>query len=82
MRTYSLGAMLLDRDDPLKVIGQLETPLITAREEERDGYVPNIVYTCGSMIHGGYLYIPFSTSDQITRFAMVSCDELLERLVP
>jgi predicted GH43/DUF377 family glycosyl hydrolase len=82
MRTYAIGAMLLDRDDPSRVLGQLETPLITPTEEERDGYVPNIVYTCGSMIHAGYVYIPFSTSDQITRFATVSLDELLERLVP
>ena len=51
-------------------------------EQERDGYVPNVVYTCGAMIHNGHLYIPFATSDQVTRFAYVSLARLLERLVP
>ncbi len=82
MRTYCIGAMLLDLDDPRKVIGCLDEPLLTPTESERDGYVPNVVYTCGSMIHNGNLYIPFATSDMITRFAMVSLDRLLERLVP
>lgn len=81
MRTYCIGAMLLDLKDPLKVIGQLEEPLITAAEAERDGYVPNVVYTCGAMIHNDYLYIPFSTSDHVTRFAYVSLSRLLEKLV-
>ena len=53
MRTYCIGAMLLDLDDPLKVIGVLDEPLITPTEKERDGYVPNVVYTCGAMIHNG-----------------------------
>jgi predicted GH43/DUF377 family glycosyl hydrolase len=82
MRTYCIGAMLLDLNDPLKVIGQLEEPLITANEEERDGYVPNVVYTCGAMIHNDHLYIPFSTSDHVTRFAYVSLPRLLEKLIP
>jgi predicted GH43/DUF377 family glycosyl hydrolase len=73
--------MLLDLADPLKVIGQLEEPLITATEKERDGYVPNVVYTCGAMIHDEQLYIPFSTSDHVTRFAHVSLNRLLEKLV-
>jgi predicted GH43/DUF377 family glycosyl hydrolase len=81
MRTYCISAMLLDLQNPLKVLGQLDEPLITATEEERDGYVPNVVYTCGAMIHNDYLYIPFSTSDHVTRFAYVSLDKLLERLV-
>jgi predicted GH43/DUF377 family glycosyl hydrolase len=81
MRTYCIGAMLLDLADPLKVIGQLEEPLITATEKERDGYVPNVVYTCGAMIHDEQLYIPFSTSDHVTRFAHVSLNRLLEKLV-
>jgi predicted GH43/DUF377 family glycosyl hydrolase len=66
----------------LTVIGRLEESLITANEEERDGYVPNVVYTCGAMIHNDHLYIPFSTSDHVTRFAYVSLPRLLERLVP
>ena len=82
MRTYCIGAMLLDLNDPLKVIGSLDEPLLTPTEHERDGYVPNVVYTCGSMIHNGQLYLPFATSDMITRFASVSLDRLLERLMP
>jgi predicted GH43/DUF377 family glycosyl hydrolase len=64
-----------------RLTGCLDEPLITPTERERDGYVPNVVYTCGGMIHNGYLYLPFATSDMITRFAMVSIDRLLERLV-
>jgi predicted GH43/DUF377 family glycosyl hydrolase len=81
MRTYCIGAILLDLNDPLKVIGCLEEPLITPTEKERDGYVPNVAYSCGAMIHNGKLYLPFATSDMITRIAMVSLDCLLNRLV-
>jgi predicted GH43/DUF377 family glycosyl hydrolase len=81
MRTYCIGAMLLDLNDPLKVIGCLDEPLITPTEKERDGYVPNVAYSCGAMIHNGQLYLPFATSDMITRIAMVSLDSLLNRLV-
>jgi predicted GH43/DUF377 family glycosyl hydrolase len=81
MRTYCIGAMLLDLDDPFKVIGCLDEPLITPTEKERDGYVPNVAYSCGAMIHNGQLYLPFATSDMITRFAMVSVDSLLNRLI-
>jgi predicted GH43/DUF377 family glycosyl hydrolase len=81
MRTYCIGAMLLDLDDPLKVIGSLDEPLIAPFERERDGYVPNVAYSCGAMIHNGHLYLPFATSDMITRFAMISLDSLLKRLL-
>jgi predicted GH43/DUF377 family glycosyl hydrolase len=81
MRTYCIGAMLLDRDNPHQVLGILDEPLITPGERERDGYVPNVVYTCGAMIHDRQLYIPFATSDTITRFAMVAVDRVLERLL-
>ncbi len=81
MRTYCIGAMLLDLDDPLKVIGHLDEPLIAPTEKERDGYVPNVAYSCGAMIHDGALYLPFATSDMVTRIAMVSLDSLLNRLV-
>ncbi|MFZ5831461.1 MAG: glycoside hydrolase family 130 protein [Planctomycetota bacterium] len=81
MRTYCIGAMLLDLNDPLKVIGCLNEPLIAPTERERDGYVPNVAYSCGAMIHNGQLYIPFATSDMITRFAMVSLESLLNRLI-
>ena len=81
MRTYCIGAMLLDLNDPRKVLGCLDQPLIAPTERERDGYVPNVAYTCGAMIHNGQLYLPFATSDTITRFAMVSLEALLSRLV-
>jgi predicted GH43/DUF377 family glycosyl hydrolase len=81
MRTYCIGAMLLDLNDPFKVIGCLDEPLITPTERERDGYVPNVAYSCGAMIHDERLYLPFATSDRITRIAMVSLDSLLNRLV-
>ena len=81
MRTYCIGAMLLDLEDPLKVLGILDEPLIMPEEQDRDGYVPNVVYTCGAMIHKGYLYIPFATSDTTTRFATVRLDQLLDRLM-
>jgi predicted GH43/DUF377 family glycosyl hydrolase len=81
MRTYSIGAMLLDLNDPRKVIGILDEPLITPNEKERDGYVPNVVYTCGAMIHNEQLYIPFATSDTTTRFGVVSVNRLLDRLI-
>jgi predicted GH43/DUF377 family glycosyl hydrolase len=81
MRTYAIGAMLLALDDPLEVIGVLDEPLIVSEEEERNGYVPNVVYTCGAMIHNGQVHIPFATSDTATRFATVSLDRLLDRLM-
>lgn len=80
MRTYCIGAMLLDRDDPQRIIGVLDEPLIVPTEKERDGYVPNVAYTCGAMIHSDQLYIPFATSDTTTRFGMVSVERLLDRL--
>ena len=81
MRTYCIGAMLLDLDDPRRVIGYLDEPLIVPTEKERDGYVPNVAYSCGAMIHNEYLYLPFATSDMVTRMAMVSLNSLLNRLV-
>lgn len=80
MRTYCIGAMLLDLNDPQRIIGVLDEPLIAPTEKERDGYVPNVAYTCGAMIHRDQLYIPFATSDTTTRFGMVSVERLLDRL--
>lgn len=80
MRTYSIGAMLLDRDDPLKVIGHLDEPLLWPTEEEREGYVPNVLYTCGALVHDGYLYLPYAMADVATGFALVELKPLLERL--
>lgn len=80
MRTYSIGALLLDREDPHRVIGQLEEPLLFPVGEEREGYVPNVVYTCGALLHGDRLYMPYAMSDSASSLAVVGLDPLLERL--
>jgi len=80
MRQYSLGAMLLDIDDPTKVIASLPEPLIAPNESERDGYVPNVVYSCGSCIHNGSLVIPYAISDQKSTIATVDLADLFEAL--
>ena len=77
MRKYCIGAFLLDRDDPAKVIGRLREPLIKPNENEREGYVPNVVYSCGSLLHGQRLIIPYAMSDYATTFATLPVDELL-----
>ena len=82
MRTYSIGAMLLDLDNPRKVIGHLDQPLLMPTEEEREGYVPNVVYTCGALIHDEHLFMPYAMSDSATGFAVVPLDKLLEQLTP
>ncbi len=80
MRQYALGAILLDIDDPRRVIGHLEQPLLLPDEGERDGYVPNVVYSCGSMIHGDLLVLPYGYADEATRVATVPVDDLLKNL--
>jgi predicted GH43/DUF377 family glycosyl hydrolase len=81
MRRYCIGAMLLDLNDPLRVLGYLDEPLLMPTEEEREGYVPNVVYTCGAMLHGDFVFIPYAMSDAATGFALVSLPALLARLV-
>jgi len=80
MRRYSLGAILLDLDDPSRVIGHLKDPLLTPIETERDGYVPNVVYSCGSMIHNDLLVIPFGIADSATGIATAPLEDILTRL--
>lgn len=80
LRRYSLGAILLDIDDPRRVIGHLNEPLLAPAESERDGYVPNVVYSCGSMIHNGLLVLPYGLSDSATSVATVPLDDVLARL--
>jgi predicted GH43/DUF377 family glycosyl hydrolase len=77
MRTYCIGAFLLDRDDPTKVIGRLPEPLIRPNINERDGYVPNVVYSCGCLVHGRLLIIPYGISDYATTFATVPLEQVL-----
>ncbi len=81
VRQYCIGAMLLDLTDPGKVLGRLKQPLIVPTAEEREGYVPNVVYSCGSMIHGDRLVIPYAMADLTTGFAAVSVSELIEELL-
>ena len=80
MRRYCIGALLLDRDDPSKRIGKLAEPLLMPLPDEREGYVPNVVYSCGGMIHNDTLIIPFGISDVETGFATVDVGELLGAL--
>ena len=80
MRQYCIGAMLLDLDDPSRVIARTKEPLLVPAGTERFGYVPNVVYSCGGMIHAGNLIIPFAVSDQATSVAVVNVQELLDSL--
>ena len=82
MRKYCIGAFLLDRDDPAKVIGRLPEPLIKPNAHERDGYVPNVVYSCGSLVHGGNLIVPFGISDYATTFATIPLEQVLAAMEP
>jgi predicted GH43/DUF377 family glycosyl hydrolase len=77
MRKYCIGALLLDKEDPSKVIGRLPDPLIRPAPEEREGYVPNVVYTCGGLIHRDHLILPYATSDWFTSFGVVSVPGLV-----
>jgi predicted GH43/DUF377 family glycosyl hydrolase len=80
MRQYCIGATLLDRDDPSRLIGQTSEPLLTPTGKERTGYVPNVVYSCGGMIHNGLLILPYAMSDSAASIALIQVDELLESL--
>ena len=80
MREYVLGASLFDLDDPTKEIGRLKTPLMMPNSEEREGYVPNVIYSCGAMANNGDLIIPYGISDYASTYACVNMDELLDTL--
>ncbi len=77
MRKYCIGAFLLDKDDPAKVLGRLREPLLKPSEAEREGYVPNVVYSCGGLVHHRELILPYAMSDYATNFATASVDEIL-----
>ena len=81
MRQYVIGAALLDRREPTRVLGRLRQPLLAPTLQEREGYVPNAVYSCGSMIHRGRLIVPYAVADSRTSFATVSLNALLRRLI-
>jgi predicted GH43/DUF377 family glycosyl hydrolase len=77
MRKYCLGAFLLNKDDPTQVIGRLADPLLKPSEDEREGYVPNVVYSCGALLHGRDLILPYAMSDYATNFAVLSLNDIL-----
>jgi predicted GH43/DUF377 family glycosyl hydrolase len=80
MRKYAMGAFLLGRDDPSRLIGRLETPLLEPDANEREGYVPNVVYSCGALVHGRDLVIPYAMSDYASTFATVPLDNVLNAM--
>jgi len=76
-RQYSIGAILLDRDNASKIIGRLSEPILIPTGDFRDGYVPNVVYTCGCMLHNGKLILPYALSDLKTTMAIFDLEQLL-----
>lgn len=77
IRNYCIGACLLDRDDPSKVIARMTRPLLRTSIEERDGYVPNVIYSCGALLNDRQLLLPYAVADSFTTFATLSVDRLL-----
>lgn len=82
MRQYCIGAILLDLNNPAKIVARLETPLLAPHEEEREGYVPNVVYSCGAMIHNHILVIPYAMSDTTSGIATVAVNDLITSMRP
>jgi predicted GH43/DUF377 family glycosyl hydrolase len=80
MRRYSIGAILLDLEDPRRLIGQLSEPFLSPAPDEREGYVPNVVYTCGGIAHDGQLILPYGFSDFGVAIATTPLDDLISRL--
>jgi len=80
MRTYSIGAILLDLEDPTRIVGQLREPLLSPAADEQDGYVPNVVYSCGGLVHGGTLVLPYGIGDSAIGVATVPLGDLLTAL--
>ena len=80
MRKYCIGAILLDLHDPSRIIGQLKEPLLKPEANEREGYVPNVVYSCGSLVHNGQLILPYGISDTASSIVRIELSELLTAL--
>ena len=80
MRKYSIGAVLLDKNDPSKVLGRTQEPLLAAADQDREGYVPNVVYTCGALRHGDCLFLPYGVADSSVAFAFVPIKDLLSAM--
>jgi predicted GH43/DUF377 family glycosyl hydrolase len=81
MRKYCIGAVLLDKDDPSKIIGRTPHPLISPSDDDREGYVPNVVYTCGAIAHGRKIFMPYAVADSSITFCWVDIESLLTELV-
>ena len=77
MRKYSIGAVLLDKKDPSKVLARSREPLVRPEPAEREGYVPNVVYTCGAMRHGDRIILPYAISDTYSNFATIKITDLM-----
>jgi predicted GH43/DUF377 family glycosyl hydrolase len=81
MRKYSIGAVLLDKRDPRIVLARLSKPLLAPSDESREGYVPNVVYTCGCLVHQGLLFLPYGVADSAVAFCTVNIEDLLSEMV-
>jgi predicted GH43/DUF377 family glycosyl hydrolase len=81
MRSYAIGAILLDLNNPERVIGHLTEPLLEPDESERDGYVPNVLYTCGAMVQNDWLVMPYGFSDSGVAVAKIQLSQLLAALL-
>ena len=80
MRVYRLGALLLDLAEPDRIIGRLKEPLLSPDWTDRDGYVPNVVYSCGALLDDGQLILPYGISDREVGIGTIAIDQLLEAL--
>jgi predicted GH43/DUF377 family glycosyl hydrolase len=80
VRKYSIGAALLDKRDPSKVLARSAEPLVRPDPSEREGYVPNVVYTCGAMRHNGLIILPYAVSDTFSNFATIKIAALLQTM--
>jgi predicted GH43/DUF377 family glycosyl hydrolase len=80
VRKYSIGAALLDKNDPSKVLARSREPLLRPEPSEREGYVPNVVYTCGAMRHNDQVILPYAVSDTFSNFATIRISELLQAM--
>lgn len=82
MRTYAIGAILLDLLDPTRTVARLDQPLLTPQAGEQEGYVPNVLYSCGGLVHDGTLWLPYGIGDTRVAVASVRLDDLLASMTP
>ena len=81
MRKYCISALTLDLQNPVQVIGRLNEPLLQPAADQTNGYVPNVVYTCGALIHGGRLILPYGLNDTVTKIVTIELETLLAALI-